>query len=191
MEYKVVEEFDSIQGEGHMQGTPMHFIRMGECNRDCSFCDTKFDVWELKSIEELVFDIRLEWVILTGGEPSMQDLKPLINKLHQLGHQVAIETNGFKPENWKGADWVCVSPKGKRISRPMGAGEVKLLVGTKYDDLLKERIEGIKFQTNITLQPVTKPDGTLIKANVDKAVELVLEYNLHLSSRMHHLLGVE
>ena len=191
MMYNVVEEFDSIQGEGFMQGTPMHFIRMGDCNRDCSFCDTKWDEWTQKSDEELVFDIKLEWVIITGGEPSMQDLKPLIAKLHTLGHRVAIETNGYKPENWKGADWVCVSPKGKHITRPMGAGEIKLLVGTKHDDILEERIQSLKFQTNITLQPITEPDGTFIKENVDLAMKLVLDYNLHFSARMHHLIGVE
>ena len=189
--YNVVEEFTSIQGEGHMQGTPMHFIRMGDCNRDCSFCDTKWDKWEEKTIEELVFDIKVEWVILTGGEPTLQDLRPLINKLHKIGHKVAIESNGYKPEHWEGADWICISPKGKHISRPTPSGEVKLLVGGLHDALLVERIEALYFQTNVTLQAVTKPDGTPIKENVDRAIALCLEYNVHYSARLHNYVGAE
>jgi len=183
--YNVVEQFTSIQGEGYMQGTPAHFIRMGGCNRDCTFCDTKWDVWTEVDIEELVFNIKVEWVILTGGEPSMQDLRPLIQRLQEEGHRVAIETNGYKAKHWAGADWVCVSPKGKHIERPSPAGEVKLLVGGVHDALLEERIESMYFQTNITLQAVTQPDGTPIKENVDRAIALCLEYNIHYSARLH------
>ena len=33
-------------------------------------------------------------VILTGGEPAMQDLPPLCNSLKAMGYHISIETNG-------------------------------------------------------------------------------------------------
>jgi len=190
MTYNVVEQFSSIQGEGYLQGTPMHFIRMGDCNLNCKFCDTKWDEWKEVDLEEIVFNIPIEWVVITGGEPTMQDLKPLIKKLQEIGHRVAIESNGYDMDNCYGADWICISPKGTEIMLPT-TGEVKLLVGGPHDALLVDRIETLCHVTNVTLQPITEPDGTFIKENVDRAMALCLEYNVHFSARLHHLIGVE
>ena len=42
MEYKIVEIFHSIQGEGAKCGIPHVFIRFGKCNLQCEWCDTDF-----------------------------------------------------------------------------------------------------------------------------------------------------
>lgn len=39
-EYKVVEKFVSINGEGMKAGTLAVFIRFFGCNLRCSYCDT-------------------------------------------------------------------------------------------------------------------------------------------------------
>ncbi len=190
MKYNVVEEFDSVQGEGLLQGTPMRFIRLGDCNLNCTFCDTKWDEWQEKDLEDIVRGITMRWVIITGGEPTLQDLKPLIERLHEWGHKVAVESNGYKMENCHGADWVCISPKGKELVLPE-IGEVKLLVGGPHDALLEERIQSLCMLANVTLQPITEPDGTFIQANIDRAIALCVEYNVHYSARLHHMIGVE
>lgn len=41
-QYKVVEIFESINGEGRRVGQLALFIRFQKCNLDCSYCDTKW-----------------------------------------------------------------------------------------------------------------------------------------------------
>jgi 7-carboxy-7-deazaguanine synthase len=36
----------------------------------------------------------VEWVLLTGGEPAEQPIRPLVGALHRAGFKVAIETSG-------------------------------------------------------------------------------------------------
>ena len=40
--YKVVEIFESINGEGKKAGQLALFIRFQKCNLNCSYCDTKW-----------------------------------------------------------------------------------------------------------------------------------------------------
>ena len=113
MAYKVNEIFYSLQGEGIHTGTPAIFIRFAFCNLHCPFCDTDFkQSYELprSAIIKAIKDYPAELVVLTGGEPTLQDLEPLIDALHEAGKFVAIETNGTSevPNN---ADWVTCSPK--------------------------------------------------------------------------------
>jgi len=51
-----------------------------------------------------------DWICLTGGEPFVQDLAPLVGPLHARGFRIQVETNGtcFRDA---GIDWVTVSPK--------------------------------------------------------------------------------
>ena len=50
------------------------------------------------------------FIVLTGGEPSLQVDEQLISTLHQAGYYLSMETNGTHavPE---GIDWVTCSPK--------------------------------------------------------------------------------
>ena len=40
--YKVVEKFISINGEGSRAGQLAAFIRFHYCNLNCSYCDTRY-----------------------------------------------------------------------------------------------------------------------------------------------------
>ena len=103
---RICEIFDSISGEGLNAGTPATFVRFSGCNLQCTFCDTRYhnsDV-EFKGKAEEVFEHyghRLqsnEYVILTGGEPSVQNRYELIlfiDGLRKYGtRHIEIETNG-------------------------------------------------------------------------------------------------
>ena len=99
---KVVEIFNSIEGEGKRAGLPCTFIRLYGCNLHCSYCDSRYacddNVYETLSVEDIVNkvqDIGCYAVTITGGEPLMHpDVDTLISKLCNEGYWVNVETNG-------------------------------------------------------------------------------------------------
>ena len=40
----------------------------------------------------------LDGVAITGGEPLLRDLAPLLEEIHALGYPVKLDTNGFHPD---------------------------------------------------------------------------------------------
>lgn len=109
----VNEIFYSLQGEGFHTGTPAVFIRLAGCNLRCPFCDTDHSHGEPMSVEQIVsraseFPGRV--AILTGGEPTLQEIEPLIDALHSADFKVHIETNGTCPVPTN-IDWITCSPK--------------------------------------------------------------------------------
>jgi len=110
---KVNEIFYSLQGEGARIGEPSIFIRLANCNLTCNFCDTEFESFRELSIEEIYKEIsafKTKWIIWTGGEPSLQLTKEVVEYFRKLGYKQAIETNGSKKLDYE-LDWICVSPK--------------------------------------------------------------------------------
>ncbi len=107
------EIFTSIQGEGASAGRPSTFVRLSLCNLACSWCDTKYTWdWErydpkveitaldCSAVAAKVSELGVENVVVTGGEPLMQQapLAELAGDLAQRGHRIEVETNGtFTP----------------------------------------------------------------------------------------------
>jgi 7-carboxy-7-deazaguanine synthase len=137
---KTIEVFSSIQGEGLRQGEPTIFVRLAGCNLRCSFCDTK-RAWgegaerrpgdilaEVRSVRDA---LPAAWVSITGGEPLVQNIAPLVDRLHADGFKVQVETNGTRPPA-AGVDWYSLSPKPPDYDFHPGfigrAREVKLVV---------------------------------------------------------------
>lgn len=101
------EIFPAIQGEGLTSGTPSLFIRLQGCDLGCAWCDTKF-TWhkdylekaDSYSVTELIEIIRsykqLKNLVITGGEPMLQQLKfkELLECLKD-DYTFEIETNGM------------------------------------------------------------------------------------------------
>lgn len=124
----------TIQGEGPDAGTPAVFVRLAGCNLRCFFCDTEFEggrQWELEELTtfcaDLVKDVpSCELVVLTGGEPLLQNVVPLMRRLNLLDFRVAIETAGtvippgFKrfwlEEGGHGTNSIVCSPKTRKIN---------------------------------------------------------------------------
>lgn len=112
---KVNEIFYSIQGEGAHAGYPAIFVRFSGCNLKCPFCDTDFKKYTEMDEYEIVLEVMKQsfsckYVVLTGGEPTLQVNSKLLELLHNKGYFVAIETNGTN-EIPAGVDWVTCSPK--------------------------------------------------------------------------------
>jgi organic radical activating enzyme len=113
-EYDIVEIFHSVQGEGARSGIPHVFIRFGECNLRCEWCDTDFLTYEKMTaidIVGLVLQYDCKNIIFTGGEPAIQDLWPLHRLFKRRGYELSIETNGTIELPDGIVDWICVSPK--------------------------------------------------------------------------------
>lgn len=100
---RVVEIFDSIDGEGKYAGCLSTFIRLAGCNLRCSYCDTTFALGdncvakntEIAAIVSKVKEFGNKHVTLTGGEPLIHpQVSELISALAAAGYCVNIETNG-------------------------------------------------------------------------------------------------
>jgi organic radical activating enzyme len=120
--YKVNEMYYSLQGEGVRAGIAHVFIRFHGCNLDCTEtnagfdCDTKNDAYKEMSAMEIskkalsIVGGGCDWILVTGGEPSLQIDGQLIHTLHASGFRLAIESNGTRPLP-PGFEWITVSPK--------------------------------------------------------------------------------
>jgi organic radical activating enzyme len=117
----------TIQGEGIHTGQRVGFVRLAGCNLACSWCDTpyswdwdRFDRKEeshktlVADLSNLIKAMEVDRIIVTGGEPMLQqtalwDLKASIGNIN-----IDVETNGTILPNIKtinAVDMFCVSPK--------------------------------------------------------------------------------
>lgn len=115
----------TIQGEGALIGRPTIFVRTGGCDFRCSWCDTLYAVlpahkheWTPMSAAEIVTEVlRLSGsqpilVTLSGGNPALHDLEPLLDLGREHGLTFALETQGSKAKNWfSKLDFLVLSPK--------------------------------------------------------------------------------
>lgn len=116
MKYKLVEIFESLQGEGRNTGRPCVFVRFAGCNLACPWCDTDVGERFSMTLEELLAEIatyKAKTVVLTGGEPTLIEGAPeLVAALKRLGYYIAVETNATIDAAWlQFVDYVACSPK--------------------------------------------------------------------------------
>lgn len=120
--YKLVEIFESLQGEGRNMGRPVVFVRFAGCNLACPWCDTDVRPRFELALEDLVREIagfRAKSVILTGGEPTLvNEMAELIAALKREGYWIGVETNGTNEPAWFAQiDYVACSPKAEYADR--------------------------------------------------------------------------
>lgn len=122
----LVEVFSSIQGEGPEVGTRTLFVRFGECDLRCRWCDSpgtwqradrvRFEIepgrgqWREeanpvapKRLREVARELGLSthrWVSLTGGEPLLQPeaVAAAADALSGQGPEIFLETHGLHAE---------------------------------------------------------------------------------------------
>lgn len=210
MSYAVKEMYYTLQGEGAHTGRPAVFLRFAGCNlwtgreQDranaiCTFCDTDFIGTDgvnggkfvtadtlAEAVAELwpASDRGVRYVVCTGGEPLLQLDRDLVEALHRLGFEVAIETNGTKLPP-KGVDWICMSPKAGAPVELNRGDELKLVY--PQPELMPDAIEHLDFE-HFFLQPMDGPD---IRENTRRAIQYCLDNpKWRLSLQTHKYLNI-
>lgn len=210
MGYTVKEIFYSLQGEGAYAGRPAVFCRFVGCNlwsgkeedrqkAVCKICDTDFigtngrngaHYRTASSLAKAVYHVlpgeRADHtlLILTGGEPLLQLDEELVERLHDYGFEIAIETNGtLLPPS--GVDWICVSPKPRTELRVISGDELKLVF--PLNGLNPESFEHFDFKW-FFLQPLHNAE---FRENTRLCVDYCLKHPpWRLSLQIHKLIGI-
>jgi 7-carboxy-7-deazaguanine synthase len=193
--YPIYEIFESVQGEGIWTGIPATFVRLSGCNLRCHWCDTK-ENWSGKAdqmtTEEILSKIKLEHVIVTGGEPLLYDLTDLFELLCKKGKKVHIETNGTQAwkETYPSNIWITVSPKqqsGYKIHPSLltRVGEYKYVIDEEFNPNILQDFSSCKEQLVFLSPENVRPEM------VQKAYEIVFKYPFcRLMVQMHKIIGV-
>lgn len=170
VKYRVNEIFYSLQGEGRNTGRAAVFIRFSGCNLRCPFCDTDFSSYTEMSGDDIIEAIQpwkyCGFVVLTGGEPSLQVDDALVDALHREGFSVAMETNGTHPVP-ESIDWVTVSPKVapadfSKGERPQRMDELKVIWGPSPNPSLyggEEMPQVLKTWADMLTAPLHNREG--------------------------------
>jgi 7-carboxy-7-deazaguanine synthase len=209
--YSVKEIFFSLQGEGAQSGRASIFCRFTGCNlwsgreqdREkavCDFCDTDFigtdgqNGGKFETAQALCNFLQEFWpnnssippyIIFTGGEPALQLDQDLIDRCHEYGFEVAVETNGTKPLP-SGIDWVCVSPKADAELVITKGDELKLVYPQAL--ALPEKFASLNFQ-HFYLQPM---DGPARQLYTKEVIDYCLQHpKWKLSLQNHKVLGID
>jgi len=216
---KIKEVFPTIQGEGPLAGVPAVFIRLAGCNLKCWFCDTDFSGGKLTAVTALITEINdLRWkvgvgdrplVVLTGGEPLMQTVGPLVGTLLGHGWRVQIETDGTLWTDLPESEWLDVvcSPKTPKV-HPYLRNRVtawKYLIRHTED---YDRLDGIPIANTqdlakhpeplakpnrgapVYLQPVDEENVDTNYLNTQEAVARSMEFGHRLCLQQHKILGL-
>ncbi len=106
----------TVQGEGPSVGRLAGFVRVGRCNLACVWCDAAYTWdwkgvtgttytpqeevtrWPIDDVDAAVEAMGVPLVVLTGGEPLLQDagLSVLAGRCVARGSDVEVETNGTR-----------------------------------------------------------------------------------------------
>ena len=216
------EIFRSVQGEGVSAGTPTVFLRLGTCNLACSWCDTKY-TWDWDSydfdqqvmsmeesdLEQRILAFDLPHLVITGGEPLMQQkaLGPLALSLKRRGFFCEVETNGTlapQPEMVGAVSQWNVSPKlgnsgnglerrevpeALRAFRDLDSAYFKFVVVGPSD--IDEVLSLSKKHDLPAERIVLMPEGTTAAAINDRGrwlAEACASHGFRFSTRLHILL---
>lgn len=212
MAYSVKEIYYTLQGEGANTGRAAVFCRFSGCNlwsgreedraaAACDFCDTDFvgtngpGGGRFESARSLVESVRAAWtgsssevtrplVVCTGGEPLLQLDETLVRALHDVGFEIAIETNGTRIPP-PGVDWICVSPKAGSECVLRAGNELKLIYPQPGAE--PEKFRDYDFG-HFYLQPM---DGPRKDINTRLAIEYCLRHpRWKLSLQTHKTIGI-
>lgn len=161
--YPLMEHFYTLQGEGCYAGQAAYFIRLGGCDVGCVWCDVK-ESWNADAHPQVAVSDMIDFVkkhpgkivVVTGGEPTLYQLQPLTDALHEARLRAHIETSGAHPisGDW---DWITLSPK--KFMKPvpeniLPAHELKIVVYHRSDFTWAEHYAAlVRPECKLYLQP--------------------------------------
>ncbi len=196
--------FKSIQGEGKYTGYPAVFIRLSGCTRSCDFCDTKYHKQgreiPTSKLVRIIKRFKPKIIVWTGGEPTIQ-LKGIREVIYKLPDNICnhLETNGdiiccedfiisHALDNW--FDYICVSPKTKKIAKktysfinkyPDYKDRLDIKVVTDLDKVGKDMVEYATI-----LMPLTVDYNGPIDKEIERKVwKYCVKNNKRFSLRQH------
>ena len=204
----VNEIFHSIQGEGKNAGKPAVFLRLGGCNLACKWCDTRYtwhpkhsdnQTWTIEKIIQKIKKFHVKHLVITGGEPLLQQdgLKELLEKLK--GYTVELETNGSESCKISGLiEQINCSPKLKNSGNPAYPLRLKptnkkvlyKFVIQKGEDLKEVNAFIRKYKIpkeKVYLMPEGTSRSTILKGS-DWLIDICKKEGYNFSPRLHILL---
>lgn len=212
--------FYTIQGEGPFAGRPAVFVRLAGCNLQCPQCDTEYTKRILytpssifERIDNLIHDNNVKLgankmlVVITGGEPFRQNLRPLTDLLLSKKLTVQLETNGTLFQVLDERLFIVCSPKTGKINKRLipfitafkyviSADSVDIdglpltALGHPNSGSVYKYYEDAPF-ADCYIQPADHQDPLKNKENLEAAKQSVMVNNRLLCIQTHKIIGVE
>ena len=142
-------------------------VFLGGCDLRCPFCHNS-ELWNgtaqpVMDDKELLAFLKkrqglLDGVAVTGGEPLLRDLRPLLEEIRALGYPVKLDTNGFHPDRLRAlleaklVDYVAVDIKNSPERYAQTAGLEALDLGPLRESvalLLSGAAPDYEFRTTV------------------------------------------
>lgn len=212
--------FYTIQGEAIFTGRPSVFIRLAGCNLQCPSCDTEYTNRTimtanevLSTVQELTKGIPLDnstsynkmLVVITGGEPFRQNLKPLVDLLIDNKFTVQIETNGTLFQELPESVWIVCSPKtgviNSKLEKRVNAYKYVLshdsvdTDGLPVQALAHPNSGTVHKPSNtfadIYVQPMDAHNDAENQLNLKATIKSAMDYNRILCTQVHKTIGVD
>ena len=223
---RVQDIFPTIQGEGPFSGIPAIFIRLAGCNLACTFCDTDFEsrydniaaVPEImKECSRIREEQKISVVVITGGEPLLQNILDLIDGLLntvKIAH-VQIETAGtvwlpgLEAYITEGRVSLVCSPKTPKVNPNIirYCREYKYIIqdgathptdGLPYQNTQQQapapalifRPDLQKNDAQIWVQPCDEGDTQQTRDNQQATARIAMKFGYRLSFQIHKALNL-
>lgn len=211
----------TIQGEGPSAGRNAMFLRLAGCNLDCAWCDTPYS-WDWKGVlgtaykpedeshkmsvddvRDALLHIGAPLLVVTGGEPMLQQRSLSVLTQQLSGLDIEIETNGTIPpldDWWDTGVAFNVSPKlaNSDIRRSRRIRPDALISLGKLGAILKPVVSSIAELGEVhELQEMMQvPDRdvwvmplgvapAILQGRARELAEEVISRNWNLTGRMH------
>lgn len=203
-ELDVQHIFLTVQGEGPYAGVPSVFVRLGGCNLACTFCDTEFESFRRMQIEDILAEVKslsgkAKQIIITGGEPLRQPIRPLCEALLRAGYSVQIETNGTLYRELPEEVSIVCSPKSVN-GRYVPVRDDLLSRANALKFIISQRQEAYNavadvgqdvYGTPVYVQPMDEYDEKANLDNILHATAIAATYGHRLCLQTHKILGIE